>query len=852
MARKKRKSKSSAAKKHQAKDPAFLQEAWLRACSNQRMRKAYEYMKEYLDLATIPKEHLKLAIMTLQTKVLQLHKEKNNRQIPALLESIFGKAPELKDLLPPEIFFLARLNNPNDKYLQNYQNNEKVQQAFDNYVRKFVTDPSEIIQQAFLDDKNEIKIAAKQIMSAWQALENGDSSLLDEVAKTTGRKSPLINWRLFLFGLHFYYLNDTENAIENLRRIEKISPLYKTAQNLSKFLKNGRVAKNEFQEEILATSQRDDLSKKLKQLESAVKKAKIVSDLKDHLHYIFTDKMYQDSPELYTNVLALVFVFFRKNFIPDSRLIDLFHTVKEFQHARAISIYNQRLAEPEDWFDLVRFGRFTKLEKALIHDWLAVVYSVALSETAERMKEHLGYAPSKKAYMPFYQEMSHHWKISCELYPQTETYKKWHKMATYFVSPAQSDNILEQLCQNCGENNENLYLLLNSARKRKAFTKVKAYLQRLDKQSVKHPALENSKTLVKFEEILALLQKNNEVAAQKHFQQLPDFSKPFFKEAKNALAKLLQGNAFFFDNSLTESYIFNVLKNNKFVDDGLLVQDIFSEYDAEKYFSEFEEIQSINDPLWSNLLASNLPASEGQLQNLSSISSERIWRLLSHTFIEQNNRCTFGMQHLNFFLQLSAELLKRKDKYLGTGLLTRAFIVYVASDADRHYSTWYKRMVNNINRIRRLLLAANYLLQKEAFYDPLKYLTYFERVVSTGGKGYQEILAKMTDQKALKEVKRELGPTYSKPIKNAYLTDYTFSKDSEDTYPNLHDGDFSLLFDLEASWFPNSELEGTFYDDYFDDEDFDDIDSFEDSYKNSEISEELFKNLLQKLLEDMK
>ena len=129
-----------------------------------------------------------------------------------------------------------------------------------------------------------------------------------------------------------------------------------------------------------------------------------------------------------------------------------------------------------DWLYLSDQECFTKQERALIYDWLATLVSLRLHPPGR--KPAYITIPKERA-SELYREMENYWEKSISLFPLVQSYSKWHQMSESFLTAAQSDKILERWHNDFPHDENVLFKLLESARKRKVYTRAASHLKRL-------------------------------------------------------------------------------------------------------------------------------------------------------------------------------------------------------------------------------------------------------------------------------------------------------------------------------------------------------------------------------------
>jgi len=762
------------------------------ALSDGRVRKAFLLAKELIAQRDVPSVLLSLAAKAVERKMLQMHREGASSQIGMMLNAVLVKAPGIRELMHPEYIALMHWNDAAPSYFQNYESIPAVKEQLDAYVRRLLPDPRELSAHKHLQNNHSLKRTADLITKVWIELERGDSSGLEALNSTVGRHSPFVAWRLLLNGLNCFYAGDSKSAEENLVRIESDSPLSRLAYELIGLIRNKAHADSDIQRRIKRATNGGTLSAAVAALETNLEK-----NLSDHrrqelLYAVFTDELREKRPVLYYNLGVALHLMV--GVLPNreawfkalSRLKDQFRMIiltRHVEHMESIC----------DWLYLSDQECFTKQERALIYDWLATLVSLRLHPPGR--KPAYITIPKERA-SELYREMENYWEKSISLFPLVQSYSKWHQMSESFLTAAQSDKILERWHNDFPHDENVLFKLLESARKRKVYTRAASHLKRLTELAPNHPGLVRSRELLQLEQVLSSLGKGHDAKARALTGQLEPSLEIFISGFQNFVKIVCRIPGAASRYPLLEEYFCRRAMDNKFaLPSGTPFTFRWEELDAEEFFTEFESIFTISDPVWGNARLTAVHYPKNGLKHLERISSERLWNFC-RLFPDRADQFRYGYGILDFLWKLTSEGLSRQDNWTGAFLLLRAFLLLSVSHftRDRKIYEFLREKIINI-----LAVSSKYL-RKAGIFEPLKNVSeYLESLYVS-----QSEFTKKTDcfgrHEARKIVEVEIGSRLDSLVRKNSIPEASSYYEERREYPCLLSNYCLLPDDAESDF----------------------------------------------------
>ncbi len=227
MAKKKKK------KSQRKSDVNATPEALKELLAAKRARKALVVAKALLKQPELDGEYLKLIVEAHALRVRELDCSGQEKEAVEMAVQMLANHPEWKSLLPidfilkfapelfSEIFNIANLSEENSIELETF-------------IRQDLSD-LRLLSNAACGNYSE---EAALILEAWKLVEEGESANGLELIGKIGRRSPFINWRLFVQALAAYYANDDKSMEQNISRIDFESPVNKAVDLLRGFLES--------------------------------------------------------------------------------------------------------------------------------------------------------------------------------------------------------------------------------------------------------------------------------------------------------------------------------------------------------------------------------------------------------------------------------------------------------------------------------------------------------------------------------------------------------------------------------------------------------------------------------------
>ncbi len=197
--------------------PALLRQA----LAERRARKALGYakllMKANPDDATV-----KLIVQAHEMRISELRSEGHVKEAEEMYAAVLASRPAWKNLF--NFSTHAAANKP-EAAAASLPAADKLEA----WIRNEMLDPR-ILKG--LPQDNPFAIEAALINAAGEAIASGDDALAKDKLQSIGRRSPFVDWRLFLQAQMAYYADDAKTLEDNLSRIAPGSPLTKLASEL--------------------------------------------------------------------------------------------------------------------------------------------------------------------------------------------------------------------------------------------------------------------------------------------------------------------------------------------------------------------------------------------------------------------------------------------------------------------------------------------------------------------------------------------------------------------------------------------------------------------------------------------
>ncbi|MCK4983312.1 MAG: hypothetical protein KAS17_10340 [Victivallaceae bacterium] len=741
------------------------------AIKAKRVRRAFSTAKQLVGHKDYSPQYVDFVSVAVEQKIVQMHQEGNKEQIASVYNSMLRKAPEIAEKMKPEIKILVLWNDPQQNVFDKYQIDEEITAQLDKYIATTLFDLSELTEYPVLAVDHSLKKTAETLLVAWDGVEKGlvDNPALTQMNKSISRRSPFLAWRLFINGLNACYENSTDNAMENLKRISADSPLYPIAQSLIHLIAEKK-PQNELQTMIFKKLVQSDRKSKAEKLDALLKRDASHTQINQVLKEFFTPDFYEETPGLYTNLLAIFFSKVDDCSSPSKCIKFLIRNkTHNWTHAMHMADYMDKSGNCSELLMLVKEQSFPDIQKALIYDWCATLKSTKLNDDKKddffffsRFKRKISKEQGKSIYD---NELKPLWESSASLYPLPSVFEKWYSIAEYLCPSAQADKILEQWNSHFPDDESVLYKLITSCRKRKVFSKANAYLKRLEELVPGQNEVERLKEILPIETALNYYKKKKDKQAEKMIENFHTSPHPFIQTIQVILKNYVE----FRSKKKKAKYTLDVLKQptlafylmktmqqyNVFLPGTAMLPLMKQLNDSRLYFSSLYTLLTIDDKIWGDIDLSRIHVPDN-LKHIEKVSSESLCNIGQY-FLNESTKYVIGSDYQKILWAVSREGIKRRDKFLAKFLILRASVLeWTAS-----HNSFVRGSDYLLDKVLSVLAIADKLGREQNDSKIIRYIDEFLFSKRFSRETLNEVIEKLKQKKIDKIIKREINSEFS-------------------------------------------------------------------------------------------
>ena len=418
--------------------------------------------------------------------------------------------PEWRSHFPVPFRIKVELLGASATLLSSYESDAETRGILDRHVPAALGDVRVLARHPGLPDTHLLKQQAQAIHRAWEAVEAGApeaSDLLGEMKRAVGRRSPLVDWRLFVQAVAGFYAGRTEAAEEALARVSPDGAVAPMAGVLRE-LNAGRTPRDRGGRLVAAVMSGDPLQMRLAEIDALVaeRKWKEVARALRRLPKEFEDL--RDRPTLQRLLGA--------GFVAHAGKEDPLHMVEDGdlplggRESILTFMASMGFDEPDDWeyyFD-TQGGELTPCERALVCDRIACRIT---DESASGL--FFGEAPAG------FKEAESWWQRSVKAQPLRSTFRSWHKAASGLGS-MRAEKVMERWHKAFPDDEQPLRALVDSCRARGVFQKAAGYFRKLDDLAGGKPEVESLRAFIAADEIVRHLRAGRERRAREALESL--------------------------------------------------------------------------------------------------------------------------------------------------------------------------------------------------------------------------------------------------------------------------------------------------------------------------------------------
>ena len=368
-----------------------------------------------------------------EIRLSEMHAAAQHKDAAGLLQMLVEQQPGVAALLSRRPALLLELEGGTGSLLARYGQDAALTEEVDACVRTECRDPRPLARHPGLDETHPLKAAALAVLKAWEEVDRGSvGEAYARLPEAIGRRSPFIDWRLFVQALKAAAAGCEEEASACLTRIATTSAVRPLADILGRTLADEppqTVRESALRSRIVVPSLRRALEETDRLLDAGR-----LAEAQQRFDELLARPIWSGRTQLLGELSARFMT--AANRLLDARapsfgafqqaqdLLSGFHRMPQFAMSFAKCMYWINGDTAEDWEKLTAASQPTPLHLALIFDRLAAIEVLTGEEAGDddtdedvfRRDEAYGRAVAC-------------WQKSAQLYPLRETYVHWHDEA---------------------------------------------------------------------------------------------------------------------------------------------------------------------------------------------------------------------------------------------------------------------------------------------------------------------------------------------------------------------------------------------------------------------------------------
>ncbi len=666
-----------------------------------RLRRAVALARQLGEVEGIGEQQIALIADAYRRHLRELVERGHHAKAAGVFARLEADRPEWVRHLPEALRIELELRGTSASLLAAYETESGTRGVVDRCLPAVLEDVRALARHPLLPESHELKRQAATIARAWQAVEAREpraADLLREMKRAVGRRSPLVDWRLFVQAVADFYAGRAEETDQALRRVADggaVAPMAAILRELNAGqLPQGRAAS------LVSTAMSGDpLRMRLSEIDALVA-ARKWKEAARALHRLPKERReLRDRPQL-QRLLGACYVGHAGKEVPSPALeggqIPL-------GGREAVLVFMSALGfdESDDWehFLHTQGGGLAPIEKALVCDRIA-----------SRVVDESGRFPLRRGGRDRqgFKEAESWWRRSVEAHPLRSTYQHWYAAARP-VGALQAEKVMQRWHEALPEDEQPLSVLVHSCRARGVFQKAAGYFRKLDRLAMGRPDVETLRAFITADEAARHLRSGRHRRAEEALAAIAAEQESFAGLVRHVLACILEmrdGDPSQAREDLLRArhplLIATIAQgcHERGLPEARAVVDTVrpQSHDVEMMAADFHQLTRARDPVWgarrSVVFFVRVVPSLGR----TTLASEALRDCLDHVLRLDpglNSRPCFELANA-----ITANGIRRRDELWPVFLCYRALML--RSGAIRVSQRWIHRRRQRIRRCLRL------------------------------------------------------------------------------------------------------------------------------------------------------
>jgi hypothetical protein len=426
--------------------------------------------------------------------------------------------PGWQDLFSMQTLLRLDLEADGGALIGRYGTDPRVTRCIDEHIRERLADPRPLARHSGLPPEHPLKREAGLILEAFVEMEQeGPGERYEVMLREVGRRSPFVNWRLFVQALVAFYGQRDDDLAGALGRIPEQSAVRPMADVLAD-LAAGRPARTPVARKVERTAAGPDLRTALAEIDDLIA-ARRWTAYREAVTGVLKDRWLSDHPGLRIELGALCLFHYiegggpLRDDWPGLRTPNINEIV-----LRALSWAGND--DPEQWKILLEARRrqLSPLDQALICDRIA---GSLIAQSAAVYPDFPMYRPGRSELRAAYRDAETYWKRSVYLAPRQEFYRNWSRAARN-ASATQAEKVHARWHDDFPEAEEPLLELVAACRRRRVLDKANRYFQRLAAFAAGRPAVEAVRHFLALDRAARHVLKGDAARAETELASIPE------------------------------------------------------------------------------------------------------------------------------------------------------------------------------------------------------------------------------------------------------------------------------------------------------------------------------------------
>lgn len=452
-----------------------------------------------------------LVAQAYEIRLSEMHASAQHKDAAGLLQMLAEQQPGVAALLSRRPALLLELEGGAGPLLVRYGQDVALTEEIDAWVRTECRDPRPLARHPGLAETHPLKAGARALLKAWEEVDCGRvAEAYARLPEAIGRRSPFIDWRLFVQALKAAAAGCDREACACLARIAATSAVRPLAEILGRTLADEpprTVRESALRARIVTPSLRGALEETDRLLAAGR-----LTEAQRRFDELLARPIWSGRAQLLGELSARFMTGVTRLIGARGPSIGGFQLAQDaFSRFRRASyspssfvrcMYWKNADTAEDWEDLMAASQPTPLLKALIFDRLAAIELLTGEEDEDEYRRDDDYRRAVAC-----------WRKSAQLYPLRETYVHWHDEARR--RRADVEEALEAWSRAFPDDEAPLLALTALYRAKRTPQKALSQFKRLESVAGGRPEVEELRPLLRLDSAAGRLARGMYGAAEK-------------------------------------------------------------------------------------------------------------------------------------------------------------------------------------------------------------------------------------------------------------------------------------------------------------------------------------------------